>query len=365
MMKKILLVSCGGLGNGGVQAVMMSIVRKLHTKYTFDVLLFTSEQRTYDEEFLSYGGSILRIPYYEGKSCLRRKIDYYVRGRKLYHKVKTLIHKNGPYDVIHCNNEFESALILKAASKHIPIRIAHTHIINTKGNLLAQCLNIHRKSIIEQYATVKLACSEEASRSFFKRTDNVEIVNNPYDENRFNISRFEKRAEKEFLLLQIGSFCKNKNQSFSIDVFNAIHQTYANAKLIFVGFQYDGYRRYLEKEVAAYGLEKSILFYPDNADTPRLLSQSAFLLFPSHHEGFGIVLLEAQAMGVRCYASDSVPQQANCGGVQFLPLEKGARYWAQVIINNYEQTKGCWTDYDLSKFTTKAVIAIYDKLYNS
>lgn len=37
-MKRILLVSCEGLGNGGVQAVIMSIVRNLHKEYLFDIL---------------------------------------------------------------------------------------------------------------------------------------------------------------------------------------------------------------------------------------------------------------------------------------------------------------------------------------
>ena len=76
-MKRILLVSCEGLGNGGVQAVIMSIVRNLHKEYLFDILLFTSEKRYYDEEFLTYGGQIFRIPRYEGKNQFRKKIYYY------------------------------------------------------------------------------------------------------------------------------------------------------------------------------------------------------------------------------------------------------------------------------------------------
>ena len=50
-MKRVLMVSCEGLGNGGVQAVIMSIVRNLKNKYIFDILLFTDERRFYDNEF--------------------------------------------------------------------------------------------------------------------------------------------------------------------------------------------------------------------------------------------------------------------------------------------------------------------------
>ena len=44
-MKRILMVSCEGLGNGGVQSVMISIVRSLSSKYRFDMVLTTDERR--------------------------------------------------------------------------------------------------------------------------------------------------------------------------------------------------------------------------------------------------------------------------------------------------------------------------------
>jgi len=43
-MKKILEVSCNGLTNGGVQQVIMSIVRNLYKEYHFDILVFTKEK---------------------------------------------------------------------------------------------------------------------------------------------------------------------------------------------------------------------------------------------------------------------------------------------------------------------------------
>ena len=50
-MDKVLLVSCEGLGRGGVQSVIMSIVKGLSDKFIFDIVLFTSEKRYYDDEF--------------------------------------------------------------------------------------------------------------------------------------------------------------------------------------------------------------------------------------------------------------------------------------------------------------------------
>ena len=87
-MRRVLMVSCDGLGNGGVQAVIMNIVRKLYKEYTFDALLFTGEKRFFDDEFESYGGKIHRIPRYDGSNFIRSKADYYIRGRRLFEETK-------------------------------------------------------------------------------------------------------------------------------------------------------------------------------------------------------------------------------------------------------------------------------------
>ena len=116
-MKKILMVSCYGLGRGGVQAVMMDIIRNTKKTCNYDMLLFTNEVMYYEDEFLQIGGGIFRVPFYSGKNQIRRRLDYYIRGISLYKKIKKIIEEHGPYDAIHCNNQMEAGLCLKAARK--------------------------------------------------------------------------------------------------------------------------------------------------------------------------------------------------------------------------------------------------------
>lgn len=61
MKKKILFVNSQCLQRGGIQSVVMSIVRGLSKEFTFDILVFSDEKGWYDEEFLSYGGKIIRL----------------------------------------------------------------------------------------------------------------------------------------------------------------------------------------------------------------------------------------------------------------------------------------------------------------
>ena len=308
-MKKVLLVSCEGLGNGGVQSVMMSIVRNLHKEYIFDILLFTSEDRYYDEEFLKYGGKIHRIPRYEGNNKIRNKIDYYIRGHYLYKRVKDLLRKEGPFDVVHCNDEFENGIIIKAAAEcNVPIRVSHTHVISNKHNILATLLENHRKKLIETYATDKLGCSKEANESFYNNVKNTQVINNSFDDQRFNKEKVQLKKIDNLSIIQVGSYNETKNQLFTIDIINEIKKEIPNVHMSFVGFDMNGYLEKMKTRIIQLKLESNISFFPSNADIPQLLMNSSLFILPSKHEGFGIVLIEAQAMGLKCFVSETVQE---------------------------------------------------------
>ena len=88
----------------------------------------------------------------------------------------------------------------------------------------------------------------------------------------------------------------------------------------------------------------------DRQPVPALLKRSTLLLLPSKAEGFGMALVEAQAVGLPCYASDAVPPEANLGGVRFLPLSDGPDVWARTILEErrFTQIIRC----DCSAFST-------------
>lgn len=361
-MKKVLMVSCDGLGNGGVQSVMLNIIRSLSNDYHFDMLLFTNEIRYYDKEFISYGGKIFRIPRYNGTNSFRKKMDYYIRGYALFVSVIKLLKENGPYDIIHCNDEAESGIIIKAAAKFkIPVRIVHTHVIFQKGNPLLTAINKHRRVLIDKYSTHKIGCSIEACESFFLNKTTYRVINNPYDEERFCRDSYSEKTA--FSIIQIGRISDLKNQIFSLKVIKKIKKIYPSIILRIVGASEDGYYDKMKQVITNYELKDNIEFYPPNSNLPELLSNSSAMIFPSKQEGFGIVLIEAQAMGVKCYASDVVPSSTNCGGVTFISLSAGTDEWASKIINDYEIYHGSHQCYDVSAYTKKRVMEEIRSIY--
>ncbi len=362
MKEKVLLVSCGGLGNGGVQAVLMSIVRGLSNKYQFDILLFTNQKRFYDEEFLSYGGKIIRVPFYEGKNELLKKVDYYIRGKRLYKEIYKQIKINGPYIAVHCNNEYESSICLRASKEcSIPVRVTHAHIISHSANFISRYINAKYRASINELSTHRIGCSKQAVDSLCGSSMNSEVVNNPYNETKF-VTKVTYEKERPFHMIQVGKFSTIKNQLFTIEVFKIVKERYPDALLSLVGFG-DDYRTLILEKIDELGLNESISVLPSDADIPSLLDKCSCFMFPSLKEGFGIVLVEAQAMGVQCFVSDTVPRSTNLGGCIYLSLDCGPQRWADKIVDEYQQSRGKHKQYDCSSYSTARILEYYDELY--
>ncbi len=357
-MKKVLIVSCNGLGNGGVQNVFMNIVRTLSGKYHFDVLLFTEEKRFYDDEFKKYG-DIYRIPH------KKSRIDFYLRFPRIFIKSYRLL-KKGKYDVIHCHNNYESGIcILAAKFAGVKVRIAHAHM-NIEGksrNLINSWLNKFYKGLICKCSTHMIGCSSKAAESSFGKNKKVSVIVNPIDLNKFNIRTVKKDNFINFI--HIGAFTDIKNQIFLLDVFNEIKKENDNATLVMIGFVHkaDYYQSLLNK-INEYQLEDYIKILPSDSDIPSCLQEADYMIFPSKSEGLGIALLEAQAVGVKCFVSSTVPEEANAGLCQFYDLEWGSKVWAEKILEfiKDDDNSACanMQPYDINNICKR-----YDEIYSS
>ena len=358
-MKKVLMVSCEGLGNGGVQAVMMNIVRSLSFDTQFDMVLTTNDRRHYDDEFESLGGKIFRFPVPSNR--LLARLEYYLRGFRLYKGLRKIM-SNDKYDVIHCHNEFYSAFCVKAAKKAgVPVRICHTHIINSDASRIQNIYNNICRRMIKKYATHRIGCSKEACESLYGVDTNATVVSNPYDSCRFIFCA--KSGSRSPILMQIGALSDNTNQAFSLDVVAEIKKKYPNVLFYIMGFGKGEYLTKLNEKIQSRDLKENVVFYPHDADAAFILRDVDFLLFPSKHEGFGIVAIEAQSVGVHVYASDTIPKTVDCGGVSFISLQAGAEKWAEAIVDEYEISRGKHRMYDCSAFSLDRVMKVYQLMY--
>lgn len=323
------MVSCKGLWNAGVEHVMMDIVRNLSDKFHFDMLLFTKEVCFFEPEFLKYG-TVFRIPNYEGTSSFRNRMDFYIRFFRIYKGVKKILKENGPYDVIHCHNYFEAAPCLTAAYHcGVPVRVSHSHNKIPRNHFILEFYNIVYRFLINRYATNKAGCSREAADYLFGKNKGISVPN-AIDLNKFNVSNYPKQKIKHSFI-HVGRFGEQKNQLFLLDIFKEIQKKWTDATLKLVGGENDENKALLQQKTEKLRLN-NVYFLAHDSDVPALLAQSEYMIFPSKFEGFGLALAEAQAMKVKCFASDVIPKDSDIGLCKYISLNKSAQYWANEIF---------------------------------
>lgn len=363
MKKRILLVSSGRLDRSGVPSVIMTIVRALHQECAFDIMLSSPDEGELEQEFLGFGGRIIRYRKKQFRlSVLNRAADFF-RPISLYFITGKVLRANGPYDCVHCHNEFDMAGSLAAAAKvKVPVRIGHVHKTWNEhcGSVSRLYRKLCRKSI-NHYTTARLGCSHQANDAFYGKDVSAQVLYNPYDNHRFYFRNRPLQEENTIRIAQVGYFCDNKNQLFTLEVFRHLLSAYPDATLTFAGFTEGKYGTAVREKIRTFGLEDRVNLLPPDADIPAVLDKCNLFLLPSHAEGFGIVLIEAQAMGLSCYASDTVPRETDVGGVSFLNLSAGPKDWAQAILRErrFLQKK----PYNCSAFSADTFVQSIRELY--
>ncbi len=119
--------------------------------------------------------------------------------------------------------------------------------------------------------------------------------------NAINYERFFKQTQQAFpnnvlRLVNIGSFVKNKNQSFLIDVAYFLKKQNINFELHFAG---DGPElNSVKQRTENLGFSENIFFHGKIEKAEKLLWSSHIYIHSAFSEAFGLTLLEAMAAGL-------------------------------------------------------------------
>ena len=247
------------------------------------------------------------------------------------------------FDVVHCN-QATNMLPLQYAKKYGVGRIvlhSHNDYLTSIGDKKAAVRFAYRK-IMEANAAkadVLMACSEDAAKVFGRYSGKAQIINNAIDFDTFAFNaevRSRVRAELSVaencsVFVHVGRMETNqKNQEFLLEVFAAYRQSNPNSLLVLVGA---GRKLQQLKALAdELGVADAVRFVGTTNRVQDYYSAADMFLFPSLYEGLGIVLVEAQASGLPCVASDRVPARARfMGNVVFAPIDGGVKPWLDAI----------------------------------
>jgi glycosyltransferase EpsF len=98
------------------------------------------------------------------------------------------------------------------------------------------------------------------------------------------------------IVLHVGRFAEQKNHVGLLKIFEKVRQQIPAAKLLMVGV--GPLQTQIEAIASNHGLMDSVRFLGGRDDVPLIMSLCDVFLFPSLHEGFGLVAIEASAAGL-------------------------------------------------------------------
>ena len=305
-MKRILQI-VGKMDRAGAETMLMNLYRHINrSKIQFDFITFTKEKGDYDDEIVSLGGKIIPII---AKNPIERLI-----------KLQKFLKANPEYQVIHSHVLLNNAFHLMAAkSAGIKHRISHSHSTSNGSNSnLRKLYEIWAKKAIQQLATYRIACGAEAAQYLYGTTEDVLILNNAIDLKKYsNIAKAQKNywdnvlPHKGLRLIQVGRLTEVKNHEFSLKIAKALREQGFEFTFFIVG------QGALESEIrdliVEYELAEQVHLLGVRDDVPELMAGADLMLMPSLYEGFPVVLVESQAIGLKSVIANTISQEVDLG----------------------------------------------------
>lgn len=354
---------------GGIQADVMYPARILSKDDVhFDVMLFTDKVEYYEEEFSRYG-NIYRIPIYRKSNKISRALAIFTNYFYVKKHMSEFLKTHDKYDAIHSRHILYNAPCISAAkAAGVPVRISHCHMNKPSDKRYQERLYVRFyfwlcSLVLNKKATHRFGVTSNAVEYMYSSKDKGIVVKNPtVDLSKFNPDFYPVDTDQRIKLILVGSYSSRKNQKFAAEVLYELLKIRPDSKLTFIGYprsEKEDYLPKLKEYVEEAGMENSVEFLPQDTNVAEALSKSTIMLIPSLQEGLPNVALEAQAMGVPCFVSKDVSEDCDCGICTFLPLDKGAKFWADEIIK-YIEINGYDKKYvDMSSWDNKKVSKMY------
>lgn len=327
---------------GGAETLIMNIYRNIdRTKVQFDFLLHCPDESAYDKEILSLGGRIHRLPRYMGynKTCYDRDL-------------RRFLSEHREYTIIHDHLMDSAAETLRVANKMGRITVAHSHASGmpfSAGELVRRWF---RKDLWKT-ADYRFACSEDAGKWLYRGKAGFEILNNGIDTNAFRFrSETRTTVRKEFgigestmLIGTVGRLEPQKNQMRLLDIFSSILERNRDSRLILVGS--GSLETEIKTRINNLGLSEKVILTGPRKDVNDLLSGFDVFALTSFSEGLGIVLVEAQASGLPCVFTDTIPSEVDLVPqlVRRVSLTDGNGLWVDRILERPDPEifrEDCW-----------------------
>lgn len=248
------------------------------------------------------------------------------------------------YDAVHLHTSYWKSFLVEELAREagVPKIIIHSHNTSVlEGDRREERIAHHNQCVAnlrEDIATDYWACSRQAAKWLYGDSipaDRIVIQKNAIDIDKYRFNpetanriKNELGWNNNYIIGHVGRFTYQKNHSFLIRVFRAVHKQNPNTRLLLIGFGPE--RGKVDQMIREWNLQDSIRIMERRNDVHELLQAIDCFVLPSIFEGFPIVLTEAQVSGCNCITSEAIIEEAILTkNAERLPLEENA--WINML----------------------------------
>lgn len=292
---------------GGVENVVMNYFRKIdRTEIIFDFLDIYGDGIAYYDEIVALGGRVYSLPNFKKFPLL-----FFLKLKQLVRTIDVqIVH-------VHMQSAANILSILAALSEK-KVVIAHSHSSLTPSGIMRKVLHRTNRKILTRLPIQKWACGKLAGEWMFGKMFSTEdIIPNAINMERFHLCEEVRNSirkkygfvENDKVLGFVGRFEEEKNPLFLLDILEELQRKSDVYKLLVVGggdllpvFLKKAEEKELNNSVVSVGIQM---------DTSKCYQGMDVFLLPSFFEGFPVVAIEAQAVGLCCCLSENITRDVS------------------------------------------------------
>lgn len=313
---------------GGAETLIMNLYRNIdRSMVQFDFLLHCPEESAYEKEILALGGRIFRIPRYLGYN------------RKAYEKNLTeFLMAHPEFTIVHDHLMDSAAETLKVVKKLGRIAVAHSH--TSSDFSLPDLYRFFFRKDLWKIADYRFACSEAAGKWLYRNRADFVVLRNGISTEKFRFSKEIRTSKrKEFKIEEttrlygtVGRLDKSKNQIRLLEIMKQILMLQPDSRLMLVG---NGpLEKQIRETIVRMNMQDKVILTGPRKDVNELLCAMDSFIFTSVSEGLGIALVEAQASGLPCIFTDTIPKEVDLIQelIHRVSLSESDETWANTAI---------------------------------
>ena len=249
---------------------------------------------------------------------------------ELFRKIRYLIDKEG-VNLVHSHQTSILGSVVPPLLRrpHVALVVSR-HILNSHNKRDPVHALIYRR--VDYVLVLSRMMRRNLATTFPIAEKKLRIVNLAIDLDRFNpnlIDRTEARSrlgrsKDDFLVGIVGRLDPMKGQDLLVKAVARLKKSIPNIFGVMVGSETPGlngsYLAELETSIRQLHLEDSIQIFPSTKEVPEVMAALDIFVMPSWSEAFGLVALEAMAMGVPAILSvgGSAEEIARASGAELM-----------------------------------------------